>query len=431
MAGSYTCEQLGKLASVQGGYAFKSDDFTDSGVPVLKIKNVRHREIDAWEVEYVSKEVARANCRYFCKTGDILISMTGSWPQAPSSVVGRVARFVGPSDTYLINQRVGRIVIKKPRKLNLRFLFYVLTQSEIQWHLVSIATGSANQANISGSQIESLDIPLPPLPEQRAITHILGTLDDKIELNRRTNETLETMARAIFKSWFVNFDPVRAKAEGRDPDLPKPLADLFPDSLEESELGRIPATWRIVKLGDLIDLVYGKALKEENRQPGSVAVYGSNGQVGWHNARLAGGPGIIVGRKGNPGVVTWIPTDFFAIDTTFYVVPKAECSSLYFLFYALRGHGLGSLGADSAVPGLNRSMVYRSKQLVPSTAVLHAFDHRVRPLFDRIHAGGQQSLLLAELRDALLPRLISGKLRVHEMGTRLKEACTMKGKAPG
>lgn len=191
MADDYPFERLGKLASVQGGFAFKSNDFSGSGVPVLKIKNVRQREIETSELEYVSEEVARANSRYFCRTGDILISMTGSGPQAPNSVVGRVARFVGPSNRYLINQRVGRFVIREQSKLDSRFLFYLLTRSEIQWSLVSIATGSANQANISVGQIEGIEIPLPSPPDQKAIAHILGTLDDKIELNRRMNQTLE------------------------------------------------------------------------------------------------------------------------------------------------------------------------------------------------------------------------------------------------
>src|SRR5882762_2652164 len=148
------------------------------------------------------------------------------------------------------------------------------------------------------------------------------------------------MARALFKSWFVDFDPVRAKAEGRDPGLPQPLADLFPDSFEESEVGEIPKEWEVKKLGDLLELAYGKALKAEDRRDGDVPVYGSNGQVGFHNQRLVAGPGIVVGRKGNPGIATWVPTDFFAIDTTFYVVPKPNCVGLDFLFHVLRTHDL-------------------------------------------------------------------------------------------
>jgi type I restriction enzyme, S subunit len=141
-------------------------------------------------------------------------------------------------------------------------------------------------------------------------------------------------------------------------------------------------------------------------------VYGSNGQVGWHNEKLVNGPGIVVGRKGNPGLVTWAPTDFYPIDTTFYVVPKPRCKSLHFLFYALKEHDLGSLGADSAVPGLNRNMAYMSSQVLPSAAILETFDSQVAPVFERVQKSNEQSYTLAALRDALLPKLLSGELRL-------------------
>jgi type I restriction enzyme, S subunit len=143
-------------------------------------------------------------------------------------------------------------------------------------------------------------------------------------------------------------------------------------------------------------------------------VFGSNGQVGWHDEKLMHGPGIVVGRKGNPGIVTWAPTDFFAIDTTFYAVPKGECRSLPFLFYALRAHDLASLDADSAVPGLNRNMAYMSKQVLPAPDALSAFDERAQPLFTRRHDLDEESCTLAALRDTLLPKLISGELRVKD-----------------
>jgi type I restriction enzyme S subunit len=248
--------------------------------------------------------------------------------------------------------------------------------------------------------------------EQRAIAHILGTLDDKIELNRRVNETLEAMARALFKSWFVDFDPVRAKAKGRDPGLPKPLADLFPARLVDSELGEIPDGWEVKRLGELLELAYGKALKAEDRRDGNIPVYGSNGQVGWHDERLVQGPGIVVGRKGNPGIATWVPTDFFPIDTTFYVVPKSNCRSLKFLFHALGTHDLASLGADSAVPGLNRNLAYMSSQILPTALLLVEFERIASALSRRLSLANDESRAVATLRDALLPKLISGELRV-------------------
>ncbi len=194
--------------------------------------------------------------------------------------------------------------------------------------------------------------------------------------------------------------------------IPKPLADLFPARLVASELGEIPEGWGVKKLGDLLELAYGKALKADNRQHGTVPVYGSNGQVGWHHEKLVAGPGIVVGRKGNPGTVTWSPTSFFPIDTTFYVVHKEDCRSLHFLFHVLQTNDLASLGADSAVPGLNRNLAYINKQVVPPARLLEKFDQHVSVLIERIHQGNEESRTLAALRDTLLPKLISGELRV-------------------
>ncbi len=121
--------------------------------------------------------------------------------------------------------------------------------------------------NLNTQILSAVPVLLPPSTEQKAIAHILGTLDDKIELNRKTNETLEAMARALFQSWFVDFDPVRAKAEGRPTGLPDEISDLFPDSFEESELGEIPKGWEVRPLGDMIELAYGKPLKGTSKNP--------------------------------------------------------------------------------------------------------------------------------------------------------------------
>jgi type I restriction enzyme S subunit len=290
-----------------------------------------------------------------------------------------------------------------------RFLMYALAVADISGYLTGSTMPKLTQGNMNRIPLLS-----PPVDEQRAIAHILGTLDDKIDLHRRMNETLEAMARALFKSWFVDFDPVRAKAAGRDPGLPKPIAELFPDSFEDSELGEIPRGWEVKKLGDLLELAYGKALKAEDRQDGNVPVYGSNGQVGWHNERFVVGPGIVIGRKGNPGIATWVATDFFPIDTTFYVVPKANCQSLEFLFHVLRIHDLASLGADSAVPGLNRNLAYMSEQILPPARLLEQFGRLSGGLSRRVDCGNKETRTLAALRDALLPKLISGDLRVED-----------------
>lgn len=179
-----------------------------------------------------------------------------------------------------------------------------------------------------------------------------------------------------------------------------------------SELGEIPKNWEITSVGDVLELAYGRALKETVRQAGTISVYGSNGQIGWHNEKLVKGPGIVVGRKGNPGTVLWSETDFFPIDTTFYVVPKDTAKSLYYLFYVLKNQGLALLSADSAVPGLNRNIVYMNHILVPTPTILSQFDAITRGLFHKVQNNNEQIAILSQLRDSLLPKLMSGKIRV-------------------
>ena len=324
-----------------------------------------------------------------------------------------------PPENFLVS--TGFATIRGKEGLILTdFVYWFLAQDHIVEYLHSIAENSTSAyPSIRPSDIERLELNLPSLPEQRAIAHILGTLDDKIELNRRMNETLEEMARALFKSWFVDFDPVRTKMEGRDTGLPPDVADLFPNRLVESELGEIPEGWEVKTLGELIELAYGKALKAGNRKGGSIPVYGSNGQVGWHDEKLVAGPGIVVGRKGNPGIVTWAHSDFFPIDTTFYVVPKNTTEELPFLFFALTAQELSSVAADSAVPGLNRNLAYMNRQLVPDRLVIEEFNHYTSAIFTRRHSLEEESRTLAALRDALLPKLVSGELRVTQLETAL------------
>ena len=160
----------------------------------------------------------------------------------------------------------------KPGIVDNDFLKFLMQSDAVQEQLHSRATGTT-VLGIKQSEFRKVALPLSPIGEQHAIAHILGTLDDKIELNRRMNETLEAMARALFKSWFVDFDPVRAKAEGRDPGLPKPLADLFPDSFEDSELGEIPKGWRVASLPDVFEVNPTRPLRK-----GDIAAIPRHGQ---------------------------------------------------------------------------------------------------------------------------------------------------------
>lgn len=285
-------------------------------------------------------------------------------------------------------------------------------------------------------------VTLPPIAEQHAIANVLSSLDDKIELNRQINQTLEQMAQALFHCWFVDFEPVKAKAaaltEGRDPlraamstlsgktddelngltpevfDTLAATAGLFPNEIEESALGAVPKGWEAERLGAVIELAYGKALPKTDHRLGSVPVYGSGGIGGFHDTAHVAGPGIVIGRKGTVGSVFWIDTDFCAIDTVFYV-KLLKPVSLYWAFEQLRRIDIASLGADSAVPGVNRNTVYMQPIVVASQELMQRYQMVVQPLITMRKEQSQQAETLAALRDSLLPKLLSGKLEIAEI----------------
>ena len=330
---------------------------------------------------------------------------------------GKCSIFLRDDEPVTFESHLIRVRLDQA-KAHPTYYFYYFQSHHGRSAIRSIVEQGAGASGIRGRDLAALEVQWRPLRQQRAIAHVLGTLDDKIELNRRMNETLEEMARALFKSWFVDFDPVRAKKEGRWqrgeslPGLPADLYDLFPDRLVLSELGEIPEGWEVKALGELVELAYGKALKAADRRDGPIPVYGSTGQIGWHDKRLVSGPGIVVGRKGNPGVVTWTHGDFFPIDTTFYVVPRDATIGLPFLFFALTSQDLPSVSADSAVPGLNRNLAYMNLQLVPDRLIVDEFNDNAAAIFSRRHKLEEESRALDSQRDALLPKLVSGEVRM-------------------
>ena len=201
----------------------------------------------------------------------------------------------------------------------------------------------------------------------------------------------ESTVEAVAFDWLASFGWTVAQGPDIAPDTP---------AAERTDYG--------------LELTYGKALKADSRRGGSVPVYGSNGQVGWPNEKMAEGPGIVVGRKGNPGVVNWISTKFFAIDTTFIVLPKGGTQVLPFLFLCLEAAGPPkSIVADSEVPGLNRHIAYMNRQLIPDAAVVERFDKQVGIFSTRRSQLEGESHVLAAVRDTLLPKLVSGETRLQ------------------
>ena len=314
----------------------------------------------------------------------------------------------------------------KPKiDLDLKWAYYELLRQDIN----SLDSGSAIPSTTRDA-FYSLYVFLPPIEEQKAIAHILGTLDEKIELNRKTNETLEAMAKALFKSWFVDFDPVRAKAEGRSTGLPAEISDLFPDSFEDSELGEIPSGWIDGEIQDVSEL--NPETWGSRNQPLSVRYLDlSNVKHGkidsveeyrWEDApsrarRILKTGDTVVGtvRPGN-GSYCLIGEDGITGSTGFAVLrPKNKNDSAFVYLGSCSKENidrLAHLADGGAYPAVRPELVAQTPIIIAPRDLLDCFSRSVSPLFAAAEERKQSSKLLCQARDALLPKLISGEIRI-------------------
>ncbi len=306
------------------------------------------------------------------------------------------------------------------------FIYWFLAQDHIVDYLHSIAENSVTAyPAIKPGELEQLELALPPLPEQRAIAQVLGSLDDKIELNRRMNETLEGMARAIFKSWFVDFDPVRAKMEGRDPGLPPDLAALFPARLTASDLGDIPAGWEVKALGDCFHLTMGQS------PPGST--YNENGQglpffqgctdFGFRYPenrkfctapnRIAQPDDTLVSVRAPVGDIN-MAWERCCIGRGLAALRHKSGSSsfTYHSVWAIQEKLREYEQTGTVFGAINKKQFEALPVIEPESQIIDFFGTLAIGLDERIQSNVAESRTLAALRDALLPRLVSGEVRV-------------------
>ncbi|MGH8228584.1 MAG: restriction endonuclease subunit S [Steroidobacteraceae bacterium] len=321
--------------------------------------------------------------------------------------------------------------IAKDAKCDVRFVEY--TFRHLRQHIQHEASGSV-QNNINLETLDRLRFPFPPLAEQRAIAHILGALDDKIELNRRMSETLEAMARSLFKSWFVDFDPVRAKEEGRDPELPKEVADLFPSRFVESEIGEIPEGWGVGTLADVIEplrdngnpLDYSDVLFRHFSIPafdnGQWPALERGEAIKSQKSRVP--PGAVLMSKLNPEIErVWLvdvqPRDRAVCSTEFLVLrPRSPYGRAY--AYCLGRSSALRQQLQGLVTGTSKShqraqvgSILTLATVMGPKPLIAQFQKAAEPLLARTLECRRESHTLAALRDALLPKLISGELRVR------------------
>jgi type I restriction enzyme, S subunit len=429
MASELGYTPLGQLCDPERGITYgivKVGDFVPGGVPVIRGGDIRNGLVVFDDEKRVTQEISQQFQRTILKGGEIVINLIaepGHTAIVPPELAGaNVSRDVG--------------VIPLNDTVDHRYIDYCLKSAmAVRW-LTSRLQGSVTQ-KINLGTLRDLPIPTPRLEEQRAIAHILGALDDKIELNRRMNEALEAMARALFKSWFVDFDPVRAKAEGRAPSLPQPLADLFPDRFVDSELGEIPDGWNVKTVGDLADIVGGST--PSTKEP----AYWSEGMHQWATpkdlstltvpvlldterritaaglAQISSGllpVGTVLLSSRAPIGYLAIAEVPVAINQGFIAMkPKKSVSNVFLLLWARFGHEeILSRANGSTFLEISKANFRPIPLVAPAATVMDAFDRQLRPFYDRMVECVRESRALAALRDTFLPKLVSGELRVKD-----------------
>jgi type I restriction enzyme S subunit len=429
--------KIGSGATPKGGaetYLLRRARFA-----LVRSQNVFDRRFDRTGLAFLSDEQADGLRGVVLQPDDILLNITGD-----GITFGRAC--IIPEDVLpaCVNQHVS-IIRVDPRRAVAGYVLAFLTHPVVKSYIESFNAGGSRRA-ITKGHIESFRVPLPSLPEQRAIARILGTLDDKIELNRRMSMTLEAMARALFKSWFVDFDPVRAKAEDRDTGLSRQLADVFSARFVDSELGDIPDGWQVGRLGDLSNVEKGLSYKgdglaDDGGMPMvNLGCFGGDGAFKVENIKryrgdfkerhLVSAGDLVVANTdmtqnriilGSPALLPGVGEERRFLFThhifAFRFKPGADKWRRYIFFTLLQPEFrqvAEGFATGTTVLALPRDSLRDLAVVLPPEPPLLAFEREVDPLLAAAERGRQESRTLVALRDTLLPRLISGELRVTD-----------------
>jgi type I restriction enzyme, S subunit len=392
-------------ARVSVGYVGEtSSHYTaGTGIALIRSQNVRPNRLDLSDVKQVTAQFHESSKKSQLVAGDLLIVRVGQ---------NRGDCAVLPSGLGEVN--CANIVFARPLRNYSDFFGAYFNTPNGHDALLSVSSGSA-QLVLNTNAVAKIKVPVPPPDEAYAIGTLSRHFDDRITLLRETNATLEAIAQALFKSWFVDFDPVRAKLEGRAPQgMDEATAALFPDGFEESALGLVPRGWRVGTLQDLLLLQRGFDLPSDQRMPGDYPIIAASGPSGTHNVSMAKAPGVVTGRSGVLGRVFLELDDYWPLNTTLWVKEFRGATPCY-AYELLCLLDLKSFNAGSAVPTLNRNHVHGLRYLVPPYACVTAYESIAIQLHERVRLNDEQAQTLATLRDTLLPRLISGQLRLPEL----------------
>jgi type I restriction enzyme S subunit len=423
--------KLGEIAEVQNGYAFKSIDFAESGTPIIKIKNVVPPAVQLNDCVYYKGSLDGQLEKFVVRKNDFLISMTGSTVNQMASAVGKMGKY--PFDEIaLLNQRVGKIYSISD-KISDKYLYYLLNRFEVQYDLALNASGSANQANISPTQIKNIKLRIPDLPTQTAIAEILSSLDDKIELNNKINSSLENLAQTLFKQWFIDFE------------FPNENGEPYKSSggvMVESELGEIPKGWEVKNLSEVTEIssskrifskeyiekgipfFRGKEITElDNSNKISTELFISNERYTEIKSKF-GVPKIgdilitSVGTIGNTYLINYEFDFYFKDGNITWIKNYISHLSPYFIFTWLRSYetqsNIKKVCIGSTQQALTITALNNLKIIFPITVLASEFSSVVESLYNQISSNKNENQELTNLRDTLLPKLISGELEVNE-----------------
>ena len=401
---------------------------------MIRTSNIRNGKIDLSNTKYVTKEIyEKWTRRTTVEPNDVLLTR-----EAPLGEVGIIRR----KDTLFLGQRIMQYRANT-KMLDPYFLFYTFCSQELQNQFYAHSGSGSVVDHIRVGDCLKFLIPLPPLPEQKAIARILGTLDDKIELNQQMNRTLEATARAIFKSWFVDFDPVRALIDGRQPEgMDAQTAALFPDVFEDSELGMIPKGWKVRAIEELGEVICGKTPPTKNPENYGdfmpfITIPDMHGQVFatetkkylsfkgvQSQTKKTLPPGsICVSCIATPGLVVITDEPSQTNQQVNSLVPSKQTST-FFAYFSLcevaneikmRGSG------GSVFSNLNKGQFSILPVIIPSPSIQIKYQKLVEPFFKQLLINNKKSRTLANLRDTLLPKLMSGELRVVEAEKMVEE----------
>ena len=406
--------KLGKYVEILSGFAFKSKDFLNCGVPVIKIKNITQEGVTLEDVSYISKELADKNEKYHLNYNDILIALTGSHINQMSSVVGRIARIKYHEDS-LLNQRVGKVFAKDSKLCDIDYVYYFLSQDYIKISLASKAGGAANQANISPNDVKSLTVRWPDIETQHRIADILSAYDDLIENNQKQIKLLEEAAQRLYKEWFVDLN--------------------FPGHENTKIVDGVPEGWRVASIADICDTVGGGTPSTK------IQSYYEKGDILWvtptditrnfslalldtekkitpeglknSSAKMLPAETILMTSRASVGFFGMCKYEVCTNQGFISCIPKRENLQMYLLFnLKSRVEEIRQKAGGSTYLEISKTVFRELKIILPKDEVLAEYQKNVHDIFDEIYCRTEMIKSLVDMRNRLLPKLMSGEVEV-------------------